>query len=54
MGISKKTGKSFKINAIEIAHWEGGKVKEIWPFINGMQMAEQLGLLPPPAKTAQK
>ena len=54
IGITKKTGKSFKINVIEVVHWEGGKAKEIWPFINGMQMAEQLGLLPPAPKTAQK
>ncbi|HET6279659.1 MAG TPA: ester cyclase [Polyangia bacterium] len=54
MGIAKKTGKSFKMNFIEIARWEGGKLKEIWPFVNGMQMGEQLGLMPPPAKTAQK
>lgn len=43
----KKTGKSFRVDLVEISRWEDGKMKEIWPFYNGVQMAEQLGVMPP-------
>ena len=49
MGL-KKTGKAFKVDFIEVIRWQDGKVVEEWPFFNGMQLAEQLGLLPPPGK----
>jgi predicted ester cyclase len=49
MGI-KKTGKSFKVDLIELIRWKDGKAVEQWPFFNGMQLAEQLGLLPAPGK----
>jgi predicted ester cyclase len=49
MGV-KKTGKSFKLDFIELIRWKDGKAVEEWPFWNGMQLAEQLGLLAVPGK----
>ncbi|MGE3455258.1 MAG: ester cyclase [Kofleriaceae bacterium] len=48
MGFAKKTGKPFTMHVIELARLEGGKVKEHWLFYNGMAMAMQLGMVPPP------
>jgi predicted ester cyclase len=48
LGPIKKTGKTVGIDAAEVMHFKDGKVDHIWRFLNGMQMAEQLGLLPPP------
>jgi hypothetical protein len=45
MGINK-TGKTFAIDFIEVIRWKDGKTVEQWPFMNGMQLAGQLGLLP--------
>src|SRR5205814_5097955 len=47
MGI-KKTGKAFKVDFIEVSRWDNGKATELWPFMDGMQLAAQLGLVPPP------
>lgn len=47
MGI-KKTGKPITLRTVEFARYEGGKVKDHWVFYNGMAMAMQLGLVPPP------
>jgi hypothetical protein len=47
------TKKPFKVDLIEVARWQDGKIKDLWPFINGSQLAGQLGLMPaspPPAK----
>jgi predicted ester cyclase len=53
MGL-KKTGKAFNLDFVEFIRWKDGKIAEQWPFINSMQMAMQLGLIPPPSTTAQK
>lgn len=55
-GLTKPTGKKFKLDIIEVLRWEGGKIKEVWPFIDGVQMATQLGLIPPapPAATTAR
>jgi predicted ester cyclase len=45
----KRTGKKFTLDLIEITRWKDGKVVELWPFYDGMQLAMQLGLMPPPA-----
>jgi predicted ester cyclase len=45
MGIKKATGKSVSVRYLDIARWEGGKVKEEWLFYNGMAMAGQLGMM---------
>jgi predicted ester cyclase len=47
MGL-KKTGKKFNLDTVEITKWRDGKVVELWPFIDGMQLAMQLGLVPTP------
>jgi predicted ester cyclase len=44
----KKTGKTVTMRTAEIVRIEGGKVKEHWIFYNGLAMAMQLGLVPPP------
>jgi predicted ester cyclase len=53
MGL-KKTGKSFGLDYIEFIRWKDGKAVELWPFVNSMQLAMELGLMPPPAAHAQK
>jgi predicted ester cyclase len=53
MGL-KKTGKSFSLDYIEVLRWKDGKVVELWPFWNGMQLAMQLGLMPPAEKATAK
>ncbi|HXI59607.1 MAG TPA: ester cyclase [Polyangia bacterium] len=52
MGL-KKTGKSFSLDFIEFVRWKDGKAVELWPFLNSMQLAMELGLMPPVAH-AQK
>jgi steroid delta-isomerase-like uncharacterized protein len=48
-GIHKPTGKKVNVRFLEIDKIQGGKIKNIWVFDNGMAWAAQLGLLPPPA-----
>jgi steroid delta-isomerase-like uncharacterized protein len=49
----KKTGKKVSQRYLEVAKIQNGKLKNSWIFDNGMAMAMQLGLVPPPgAKTA--
>lgn len=51
----KKTGKPINLNTSEIALFKDGKVKQLWWFGNGAEMAMQLGLMPPPgAPPAEK
>jgi hypothetical protein len=40
----KKTGKPIEIHTAEIALVQGGKIKQLWWFGNGAEMATQLGL----------
>jgi hypothetical protein len=47
-GIKKPTGKKVSSRFLEIDKIQGGKIKNIWIFDNGMSFAGQLGLLPPP------
>jgi ketosteroid isomerase-like protein len=42
----KKTGKAFKLDFAEVLKWQDGKVKDVHPFIDGAQLATQLGLMP--------
>ncbi len=44
----KKTGKKVALTFLEIDRFEGGKLKEGHLWYNGMAMATQLGLVPPP------
>lgn len=48
MGKMKKTGKHVSSDFAEIAHFKDGKVDQLWRFVNGMDMATQLGMVPPP------
>jgi predicted ester cyclase len=45
LGIKKATGKSVSVRYLDIARWEGGKIKEEWLFYNGMAFATQLGMV---------
>lgn len=44
----KKTGKKLSLPFLAIHKLDGGKVKATWIFFQGMQFAQQLGLMPPP------
>jgi hypothetical protein len=48
----KKTGKKVSVQFVEIDKLQGGKLKQMWIFNNGMAFASQLGLLPPPKPAA--
>jgi predicted ester cyclase len=48
MGLHR-TGKKFAVDIVEITRWKDGKLAELWPFFNGVQLATQLGLMPAPA-----
>ena len=48
MRINKPTGKKVSSRFLEIDKIQGGKMKNIWIFDNGMSFAGQLGMLPPP------
>jgi predicted ester cyclase len=48
MGKMKKTGKTVAINGVEVMHFKDGKIDKLWRFVNGMDMAMQLGLMPAP------
>jgi predicted ester cyclase len=48
LGKIKKTGKTVGIDIAEVIHMKDGKATHVWRFLNGMQFAEQLGLMPPP------
>lgn len=48
MGIKKATGKEINAHGMDIGRVENGKLVEMWTFMNGMEMATQLGLVPPP------
>lgn len=50
----KKTGKDINVQYLEIMKVADGKVTETWRFWNGMAMAMQLGLIPPPDAPATK
>lgn len=54
MGIAEKTGKKVKLNLVEVVRYDAGKIKEHWIFYNGMAMAKQLGLIPPPGGAPKK
>jgi hypothetical protein len=48
----KKTGKAVRARFLEVDKVQGGKLKSVWIFDNGMSFAAQLGQLPPPPKAA--
>jgi ketosteroid isomerase-like protein len=50
----KKTGKPFSLDYIEFIRWKDGKAVDLWPFFNSLQLASQLGLMPPPGWLAPK
>lgn len=53
LGKLKKTGKTIAIDVAEVLRMKDGKVAHTWRFLNGMQFAEQLGLMPPPGEPAK-
>jgi predicted ester cyclase len=44
----KKTGKAVSVEYYLVSRVAGGKLKNLWLFSNGLALAGQLGLLPPP------
>jgi predicted ester cyclase len=48
MGKMKKTGKTVAIDVVEVMHFKDGKIDKLWRFVNGMDMAMQLGMMPAP------
>jgi hypothetical protein len=47
MRLWKKTDKPVNVQFIEIDKIQGGKIKSIWMFSNGLAWANQLGMMPP-------
>ncbi len=45
MGIKKATGKPVKVRYVEIARYDGGKVKEDWLLFNTAAFGTQLGMM---------
>jgi predicted ester cyclase len=54
MGKMKKTGKTVAVDAVEVLHVKDGKVDKLWRFVNRMDMAMQLGLMPAPGAAPGK
>jgi len=48
MGKMKKTGKHVSVNFAELDQVKDGKISHMWRFYNGLEFAQQLGLVPPP------
>lgn len=48
MGLTKPTGKSVNTRFLQVFKLQDGKIVEGWEVGNGMEMATQLGLVPPP------
>lgn len=48
LGIKKATNKAVETHFVQIMRVEGDKIAEAWELGNGMAMAMQLGLVPPP------
>lgn len=46
--LMKKTGKTVNVRFGEVAAWEGDKLKWVAFFMDSMDMATQLGMVPPP------
>jgi predicted ester cyclase len=51
MGI-KKTGKKVSLDYVEVAHFKDGKIDKIWRFHSGLQLAQQIGMMPAGAAPA--
>jgi predicted ester cyclase len=49
MGLKKATGKPIATRFLQLFKVQDGKIVEGWEIGNGMEMATQLGLVPPPA-----
>jgi predicted ester cyclase len=47
LGKMKKTGKAVEMPFAEVAEIKDGKIAKLWRFRNGVDMARQLGLIPP-------
>jgi predicted ester cyclase len=53
MGGFPATGKEFTLDNIIIQRLENGKVAETWVSWDNVAFLSQLGLMPPPAQTAE-
>lgn len=45
LGPLKRTGKSIDVPLVEVIEWRDGKAIRSMPFLNGMQLATQLGMM---------
>lgn len=41
-----RTGRKVDVTFVELMRWENGKCVRSWPFMNGLELATQLGLVP--------
>ena len=48
MGLKKPTNKAMAFTGADVIKFQNGKAVESWSFYNGMAIAQQLGLIPPP------
>jgi len=48
IGKLKKTGKTVSVDIAEVMHFTDGKIDQMWRFMNGLDFARQLGLVPAP------
>jgi steroid delta-isomerase-like uncharacterized protein len=44
------TGREVEVTSIGMAHIEGGKIAEYWPYTDRLGMMQQLGVIPPPGQ----
>ena len=48
IGKMKKTGKTVAADLVEVMHFKDGKIDQMWRFMNGVDFAMQMGLMPAP------
>ena len=54
LGKIKKTGKTVSLDAAEVMHFKDGKIDHLWRFMNGVDFAMQLGMMPAPGTAPQQ
>ncbi len=54
LGKIKKTGKTVSLDVAEVMHFKDGKIDRLWRFMNGIDFAMQLGMMPAPGTAPQQ
>ncbi len=54
MGKMKPTGKTISVDVAEVMHIKDGKIDKLWRFMNGMDFAKQMGMMPETAPAPEK